>query len=117
MSSIADWIMACTWGGLPSSSCGWCSGWRWPGGHRSGRADEPFRHVGRIALLAAAVAGWSVVSARRPSLVTLPALMSRIDVFGLLRLLVVIVWAWLGWHLFAREAGRSSDLHGALADQ
>jgi hypothetical protein len=58
-----------------------------------------------FALLAVAVAGWSVVSARRPSLVTLPALMSRITSSRVVRLLVVIAWAWLGWHLFARGSG------------
>ena len=58
-----------------------------------------------FALLAAAVAGWSVVSARRPSLVTLPALMSRMTSSRWVRLVVVLVWAWLGWHLFARGSG------------
>jgi uncharacterized protein DUF6186 len=56
-------------------------------------------------LLAAAFAAWSVVSSRRPSLVTLPTLLSRITSSRVLRLLVVIAWAWLGWHLFARGSG------------
>jgi hypothetical protein len=57
------------------------------------------------ALLAAAVAGWSVTSARRSSLVTLPELLSRITASRRFRLLIVIAWAWLGWHLFARGSG------------
>jgi hypothetical protein len=58
-----------------------------------------------FAVLAAAVAAWSVVSTRRPSLVTLPELLSRITTSRPLRLLMVIAWAWLGWHLFARGSG------------
>ena len=58
-----------------------------------------------FALLAAAVAAWSVVSTRRPSLVSLSELLSRITTSRPLRLLVVIAWAWLGWHLFARGSG------------
>jgi len=56
-------------------------------------------------LLAAAVAAWSVVTTRRPSLETLPTLLSRITSSRLVRLLLVIAWAWLGWHLFARGSG------------
>jgi Family of unknown function (DUF6186) len=56
-------------------------------------------------LLAAAVAAWSAVSTRRPSLVTLPTLLTRITSSRVLRLLLVIAWAWLGWHLFARGSG------------
>jgi len=56
-------------------------------------------------LLAAAVAAWSVVTTRRPSLETLPTLLSRITSSRLVRLVLVIAWAWLGWHLFARGSG------------
>jgi hypothetical protein len=56
-------------------------------------------------LLAAALAGWSVISARRPSLVTLAELLRRITASRPLRLLVVVAWAWVGWHLFARGSG------------
>jgi hypothetical protein len=58
-----------------------------------------------FAVLGVALAGWSVVTARRPSLVTLPELLRRITASRPLRLLVVIAWAWLGWHLFARGSG------------
>jgi hypothetical protein len=58
-----------------------------------------------FAVLAVALAGWSVVSARGPSFVTLPELLRRITSSRPLRLLVVIAWAWLGWHLFARGSG------------
>jgi hypothetical protein len=58
-----------------------------------------------FAVLAAAMVGWSVAGARRPSLVTLPELLRRITSSRPVRLLVVIAWAWLGWHLFARGSG------------
>jgi Family of unknown function (DUF6186) len=48
---------------------------------------------------------WSVITARRPSLVTLPQLLGRVTASRLVRLLFVVVWAWLGWHLFARGSG------------
>jgi hypothetical protein len=58
-----------------------------------------------FAVLGAAIAVWSVMSANRPSLVTLPELLSRITTSRPLRLVLVIAWAWLGWHLFARGSG------------
>jgi hypothetical protein len=47
---------------------------------------------------------WSAVSARR-SLVTLPQLLGRVAASRPVRLLFVVAWAWLGWHLFARGSG------------
>jgi Family of unknown function (DUF6186) len=48
---------------------------------------------------------WSTFSARRPSLVTLPQLLGRLTASRPVRLLFVVAWAWLGWHLFARGSG------------
>ena len=48
---------------------------------------------------------WSAVTARRPSLVTLPQVLARITASRPVRLLFVLAWAWLGWHLFARGSG------------
>jgi len=54
-------------------------------------------------VLVTAVAGWLVAVARRPFLVTLLEMLSRITTSRRRRLLKVIAaWAGLGWHLFAR---------------
>ena len=58
-----------------------------------------------FALIAAAAIGWSVVAARRPSVITLPRLLARATGSRIVRLVFVLVWAWLGWHLFARGSG------------
>jgi hypothetical protein len=47
----------------------------------------------------------AVVSARRPSLVTLPRLVARATESRACRLVLALVWAWVGWHLFARGSG------------
>jgi len=56
-------------------------------------------------LLAVAIIGWSVVTARRPSSITLAQPMERATTSRVVRLLFVLVWAWVGWHLFARGSG------------
>lgn len=58
-----------------------------------------------FAVLAAAGVGWSIVAARSPTLITLPRLLARITRTSLVRLLFVLAWAWVGWHLFARGSG------------
>jgi hypothetical protein len=58
-----------------------------------------------FAVLAAFGISWSIVSSGRPSLVTLPQLLGRITASRPVRLLFVVAWAWLGWHLFARGSG------------
>jgi len=58
-----------------------------------------------FALIAAAAIGWSVVAARRPSVITLPRLLAGATESRIVRLVFVLVWAWLGWHLFARGSG------------
>ena len=56
-------------------------------------------------LIAAAATFLAVVSARRPSLVTLPRLLARATESRTCRLVLALVWAWVGWHLFARGSG------------
>jgi hypothetical protein len=58
-----------------------------------------------FALIIAAATGLAVISTRRPSLITLPALLARVTESRACRLLLALVWAWLGWHLFARGSG------------
>jgi hypothetical protein len=58
-----------------------------------------------FALLATFGIYWSVVSSGRPSLVTLPQALGRVTASRPVRLLFVVAWAWLGWHLFARGSG------------
>ena len=58
-----------------------------------------------FAVIAAAAVVWSFVSARRPDLVTLPQLLARLTRSRVIRLLILVGWAWVGWHLFARGSG------------
>jgi hypothetical protein len=58
-----------------------------------------------FALLAALVVGWTVYTHRRSDWWTLPQLVSRLTHSRVGRLLILLVWAWLGWHLFARGSG------------
>jgi hypothetical protein len=58
-----------------------------------------------FAMIAAAIAGLAVASAHRPSLVPLPRLLARATESRACRLVLAVVWAWLGWHLFARGSG------------
>ena len=58
-----------------------------------------------FAVIAAVAVGWSVVAARRPNVITLPGLLARLTRSRVLRLVLVMVWAWVGWHLFARGSG------------
>ena len=58
-----------------------------------------------FAVIAAAAVAWSYVSARRPNLVTVPQLLVRLTRSRVVRLLILLVWGWIGWHLFARGSG------------
>ena len=78
------------------------SAWRWPGGPSLGSADERFVNLADFAVFAAAVAGWLVVTARLPLLVTLLEMLRRITTSRPRRLLKLIARACLGWHPFAR---------------
>jgi hypothetical protein len=57
-----------------------------------------------FAVIVAACVGWSAV-APRTGRVSLPRLLARLTRSRLARLVVVLAWAWLGWHLFARGSG------------
>jgi hypothetical protein len=48
---------------------------------------------------------WSAVSARRADLVSLPEILARLTRSRVARLIFVLVWAWVGWHLFPRGSG------------
>ena len=60
--------------------------------------------LGFAVIIGAAIV-WSVIAARDPTLVTLPRLLARITRSRVVRVLFVVGWAWLGWHLFARGSG------------
>ena len=61
-----------------------------------------FAGYGLILLLAI---GWAIITARRDDAMTLPAAVHALTRTRTARILVVIAWAWLGWHLFARGSG------------
>jgi len=56
-------------------------------------------------LIVTAAVVWSIVAARSPTLITLPRLLARVTRSRIVRFLLVVGWAWLGWHLFARGSG------------
>jgi hypothetical protein len=58
-----------------------------------------------FAVIAAGAVVWAFVSAGRPNLVTLPRLLARLTRSRLVRLLILLGWGWVGWHLFARGSG------------
>lgn len=60
--------------------------------------------LGYAAILVAIVA-WSVIAARRPPWMTLSAALDALTRTRTARVIVVIGWIWLGWHLFARGSG------------
>jgi len=64
-----------------------------------------FVTIAGFALIAAAAVWVAVASARRPSLIPLPRLLARANESRVCRVVVALVWAWLGWHLFARGSG------------
>lgn len=60
--------------------------------------------LGYAAILAAIVV-IAVVASRRPNWMTLPDALGALTRNRTVRILVVIAWVWLGWHLFARGSG------------
>lgn len=52
-----------------------------------------------------AIVVMAVVANRRPNWMTLPDALSALTRNRTVRILVVIAWVWLGWHLFARGSG------------
>ena len=60
--------------------------------------------VGYGAILTAIVV-MAVVATRRPNWMTLPDALGALTRKRAVRVVVVIGWVWLGWHLFARGSG------------
>jgi hypothetical protein len=60
--------------------------------------------VGYGAILVAIVV-MAVAAHRRPNWMTLPDALGALTRNRTVRVLVVIAWVWLGWHLFARGSG------------
>ena len=56
-------------------------------------------------VILALVVVWATVAARRTNRMTLPAALSALTRKRAVRILVVVGWVWLGWHLFARGSG------------
>jgi Family of unknown function (DUF6186) len=58
-----------------------------------------------FAIIAAAGAGWAVITAYRPNMVTIGQALRGLTRSTTARFLILAGWAWLGWHLFARGSG------------
>jgi hypothetical protein len=58
-----------------------------------------------FAIIAAAGAGWALITAYRPNSVTLGQALRGLTRSTTARLFLFLGWAWLGWHLFARGSG------------
>ena len=56
-------------------------------------------------VILALVVGWATVAARGTNWMTLPAALRALTRKRAVRILVVVGWVWLGWHLFARGSG------------
>ena len=61
-------------------------------------------YVGYAAILFA-ICLWTVMTARHAHWVTLPAAIASLMRRKAVRIVVVLGWVWLGWHLFARGSG------------
>jgi hypothetical protein len=48
---------------------------------------------------------WGFVSARRPDLAGASSVLRRLTRSRVVRLLLLVGWGWVGWHLFARGSG------------
>ena len=57
-----------------------------------------------FALIIAAAIVWAVVTAARPGLPTLRQALAALTRTRLTRMLVLLGWAWIGWHLFVRTS-------------
>jgi hypothetical protein len=58
-----------------------------------------------FAIIAILIAAWVLITARRANAVTLGRSVRGLTRSTLLRLMLFLGWAWLGWHLFARGSG------------
>ena len=63
--------------------------------------------VGFAVILAVAVT-WAVVSARDDRWTSLPSAWDALTRRRPVRVLMVLAWIWLGWHLFVRGSGAFS---------
>jgi hypothetical protein len=59
-------------------------------------------YAGWAALAAAALALWAWARSPRAAIARPAAVLARLASGPLLRVLLVLAWTWLGWHLFAR---------------
>jgi hypothetical protein len=57
-----------------------------------------------FALIVASAAVWSAIATRH-NYMSLPGVLGRLNRSRVVRLVFVLAWAWLGWHLFARGSG------------
>jgi hypothetical protein len=55
------------------------------------------------AVICAALAGWQILTARR-QLPTIATVVRRAREWWPSRLVLLLGWAWLGWHLFVRTS-------------
>ena len=60
--------------------------------------------VGYGAILASIIL-LAIVATRRPNWMTMPDALNALTRRRTVRMLLVIGWIWLGWHLFARGSG------------
>ncbi len=56
-------------------------------------------------VIVASVVVLAMVAARRTNWMTLPDALRALTRKRAVRILVVVGWVWLGWHLFARGSG------------
>ena len=57
------------------------------------------------AAIASLIALWAVMTARHARWMTLPDAIGSLTRRRGVRIIVVLGWMWLGWHLFARGSG------------
>lgn len=58
-----------------------------------------------FALIAAAIGTWTVIAAVRPGSLTLGRALGVLTSRRGGRLITLLAWGWLGWHLFVRGNG------------
>jgi hypothetical protein len=57
------------------------------------------------ATLLVMIGAWATLTARSARWLTLPNALTLLTRSRTARILVVLAWIWLGWHLFARGSG------------
>ena len=56
-------------------------------------------------IILASIVAWAALTARHPRWLSLPDAFTLMTRSRTVRILLVIGWIWLGWHLFARGSG------------